>query len=85
MLVPVGILAVLSTIGGLVSIPGVWHPFTHWVEDTGELIVGAQAFPKLERAGNADVHVASVAFPEDGLTVAGLMAAWNKAGRTVRT
>ncbi|HUF01550.1 MAG TPA: NADH-quinone oxidoreductase subunit L [Gaiellaceae bacterium] len=39
MLVPVGILAVLSTIGGLVSIPGVWHPFTHWVEETGEALV----------------------------------------------
>jgi NADH-quinone oxidoreductase subunit L len=39
MLVPVGILAVLSAIGGLVSIPGVWHPFTHWVEEVGEAIV----------------------------------------------
>jgi NADH-quinone oxidoreductase subunit L len=39
MLVPVGILAVLSTIGGLVSIPGLWHPFTHWVEETGEALV----------------------------------------------
>ena len=39
MLVPVGILGVLSTIGGLVSIPGVWHPFTHWVEETGEALV----------------------------------------------
>ncbi len=41
MLVPVGVLAVLSTIGGLVSIPGVWHPFTHWVEETGEPLVEA--------------------------------------------
>jgi NADH-quinone oxidoreductase subunit L len=39
MLVPVGILAVLSTIGGLLAIPGVWHPFTHWVEETGEALV----------------------------------------------
>jgi NADH-quinone oxidoreductase subunit L len=30
---------VLSAIGGLVSIPGVWHPFTHWVEETGEALV----------------------------------------------
>ncbi|MEX0850679.1 MAG: proton-conducting transporter membrane subunit, partial [Gaiellaceae bacterium] len=39
MLVPVGILAVLSAIGGLLSIPGVWHPFTHWIEETGEALV----------------------------------------------
>jgi NADH-quinone oxidoreductase subunit L len=39
MLLPVGVLAVLAAIGGLVSIPGVWHPFTHWVEETGEALV----------------------------------------------
>jgi NADH-quinone oxidoreductase subunit L len=43
MLVPVGILAVLSAIGGLVSIPGVWHPFTHWVEETGVALVEPSA------------------------------------------
>jgi len=39
MLLPVGVLAVLSVVGGLVSIPGVWHPFTHWIEETGEAVV----------------------------------------------
>ncbi|MGH3134521.1 MAG: NADH-quinone oxidoreductase subunit L [Gaiellaceae bacterium] len=39
MLVPVGVLAVLSAVGGLLSIPGVWHPVTHWVEETGEALV----------------------------------------------
>ncbi len=43
MLVPVAVLAVLSTIGGLLSIPGVWHPFTHWVEQAGEPLVEATA------------------------------------------
>jgi NADH-quinone oxidoreductase subunit L len=43
MLVPVAVLAVLATIGGLLSIPGVWHPFTHWVEETGEPLVEATA------------------------------------------
>jgi len=43
MLVPVGILAVLAAIGGLLSIPGVWHPLTHWVEETGEPLVEATA------------------------------------------
>ena len=41
MLAPVGILAVLSAIGGLLSIPGVWHPFTDWIEETGEPLVEA--------------------------------------------
>jgi NADH-quinone oxidoreductase subunit L len=39
MLVPVGVLAVLSAVGGLLSIPGVWHPFTHWVGETAEALV----------------------------------------------
>jgi NADH-quinone oxidoreductase subunit L len=41
MLLPVGILAVLAAVGGLISIPGVWHPFTHWLEETGEPLVEA--------------------------------------------
>jgi NADH-quinone oxidoreductase subunit L len=39
MLVPVGILAVLSAIGGLLSIPGVWHPFSHWLEEVAAPVV----------------------------------------------
>jgi NADH-quinone oxidoreductase subunit L len=39
MLVPVGILTVLATVGGLLSIPGVWHPFSHWVGETAEGLV----------------------------------------------
>jgi NADH-quinone oxidoreductase subunit L len=39
MLVPVGILTVLSTIGGLVAIPGVWHPLTDWIGETAEALV----------------------------------------------
>jgi NADH-quinone oxidoreductase subunit L len=39
MLAPVGILTVLSAIGGLLSIPGVWHPLTHWIEETGEALI----------------------------------------------
>jgi NADH-quinone oxidoreductase subunit L len=39
MLVPVGVLTVLSAIGGLLSIPGVWHPFTHWVDESAEALV----------------------------------------------
>jgi NADH-quinone oxidoreductase subunit L len=39
MLIPVAALGVLSAIGGLLSIPGAWHPFTHWVGETAEALV----------------------------------------------
>ena len=32
----------------------------NWVENTGELFVGEDAFPELEHAGDVDVHVASL-------------------------
>jgi len=41
MLVPVGVLAVLATIGGLVVIPGVWEPFLDWIDQTAEPLVTA--------------------------------------------
>jgi NADH-quinone oxidoreductase subunit L len=36
---PVAILAVLSTIGGLLWIPGIWMPFADWLQDTAEPLV----------------------------------------------
>ncbi len=41
MLVPVGVLTVLSTIGCLVVIPGVWEPFLHWIDETAPPLVEA--------------------------------------------
>jgi NADH-quinone oxidoreductase subunit L len=41
MLLPVGVLSVLATIGGLVVIPGVWEPFLHWIDETAEPLVHA--------------------------------------------
>jgi NADH-quinone oxidoreductase subunit L len=41
MLIPVGVLAVLATVGGLVVIPGVWEPFLHWIDETAEPLVQA--------------------------------------------
>jgi len=41
MLVPVGVLTVLATIGGLVVIPGVWEPFLTWIDETAEPLVQA--------------------------------------------
>ena len=41
MQIPVGVLTVLATIGGLVVIPGVWEPFLHWIDETAEPLVTA--------------------------------------------
>jgi NADH-quinone oxidoreductase subunit L len=41
MLLPVGVLTVLATVGGLVVIPGVWEPFLHWIDETAEPLVHA--------------------------------------------
>ena len=39
MLLPVMVLTVLSAIGGLLEIAGVWHPFGHWVGQVAEPLV----------------------------------------------
>ena len=39
MLLPVGILAVLSAVGGLITIPGVWHPLGDWLAESAEPLV----------------------------------------------
>ena len=39
MQIPVGVLTLLATIGGLVVIPGVWEPFLHWIDETAEPLV----------------------------------------------
>ncbi len=39
MLIPVGVLAVFSTIAGLLVIPGLWEPFLHWIDSVAEPIV----------------------------------------------
>src|SRR5262249_53504328 len=41
MLVPVGILTVLASIGGLLVIPGVWEPLIDWIDQTAESLVTA--------------------------------------------
>jgi NADH-quinone oxidoreductase subunit L len=41
MTIPVAVLTVLATIGGLVVIPGVWEPFLKWIDETAEPLVQA--------------------------------------------
>jgi NADH-quinone oxidoreductase subunit L len=36
---PVAVLTVLAGVGGLLSIPGVWHPFGEWLHDVAEPLV----------------------------------------------
>jgi len=53
MLVPVGVLTVLSTIGGLVVIPGVWHPLTSWIGESAEALVDPTVAEDYETSGLA--------------------------------
>jgi NADH-quinone oxidoreductase subunit L len=39
MLVPVGVLAALSVIGGVLVVPGVWYPLEDWLHDVTEPLV----------------------------------------------
>ena len=41
MLIPVGVLAVLSAIAGFLVIPGLWEPFLHWIDGVAEPLVVA--------------------------------------------
>ncbi len=41
MLAPVGVLAVLAAIGGLIVIPGLWEPFLTWIDGVAEPLVTA--------------------------------------------
>ena len=39
MMLPIAILAVLSTVGGLLQVAGAWHPFGRWIAQTGAPLV----------------------------------------------
>jgi len=39
MLVPVGVLAVLAAVGGLLNIAGLWHVFFDWIDEVAEPLV----------------------------------------------
>jgi len=76
MLVPVGVLTVLATIGGLVVIPGVWEPFLHWIDETAEPLVHATV---TEDYGTSAIAVS--------LALVGMVIAWRtfRAGRQLVT
>jgi NADH-quinone oxidoreductase subunit L len=76
MLVPVGVLTVLATVGGLVVIPGVWEPFLHWIDETAEPLVHATV---TEDYGTSAIAVS--------LGLIGILVAWRafRAGRQLVT
>ena len=51
---PVSVLAVLAAVGGLLQVPGAWHPLTNWLEPA------ILADPGLEATGGAEVLVSVV-------------------------
>jgi NADH-quinone oxidoreductase subunit L len=61
----VGVLAVLSVIGGWIQIAGLWHPLTTFLEPTVE--------PLIEPSGTQDVFASVLAV---GVAIAGIAAAW---------
>jgi NADH-quinone oxidoreductase subunit L len=64
---PVAVLTVLAAVGGLLSIPGVWHPFGDWLHEVAE--------PLLEPTTAEDwlTSLAAVALGVCGLYVAWLL------------
>jgi NADH-quinone oxidoreductase subunit L len=76
MLIPVGVLTVLATVGGLVVIPGVWEPFLHWIDETAEPLVHATV---TEDYGTSAIAVS--------LGLIGILVAWRafRAGRQLVT
>jgi NADH-quinone oxidoreductase subunit L len=53
MTIPVAVLAVLATVGGLVVIPGVWEPFLTWIGETVESTVLASVAEDYETSAIA--------------------------------
>jgi NADH-quinone oxidoreductase subunit L len=64
---PVAVLTVLAAVGGLLSIPGVWHPFGDWLHEVAE--------PLVEPTAGEDwlTSLAAVALGVCGLYVAWLL------------
>jgi NADH-quinone oxidoreductase subunit L len=67
MLLPVGILAVLATIGGWIQFPPHWEPITHWLAPVAPSLPGAVASSTQET-------ITSIVSPLVGL--AGIAVAW---------
>jgi NADH-quinone oxidoreductase subunit L len=70
MMWPVAVLAVLSTVGGFLQVPGAWHVVDHWLEPAVESI---------EEAGGGTAVFSAVAAL--ALALSGIALAWRLYGR----
>ena len=61
MLIPVGVLTILSAIGGLLVIPGVWEPFYTWIDQVAAPLVSPNVGQDYETSALA-VALALVGF-----------------------
>jgi len=61
MLVPVGVLAVLATVGGWLQWSPLWHPFTKWLQYAAPTLAAAEPSNTLEYVTSAATVLAGVA------------------------
>jgi NADH-quinone oxidoreductase subunit L len=61
MLVPVGILAVLATVGGWIQWPPLWEPITHWLAPVAPTLAAAEVSSTQEYVTSAVMVIVGVA------------------------
>jgi NADH-quinone oxidoreductase subunit L len=78
MMWPVGVLAVLSVIGGWVQIAGAWHTFGEWLDP---IAIGREHLALVEPTTTQDYVTSALAV---GLGLAGIFVAWTLYGARSR-
>jgi NADH-quinone oxidoreductase subunit L len=61
MLLPVGVLTVLATVGGWIQWSPLWHPFTNWIGQAAPNIAGLEPTSTLEYVTSAATVIAGLA------------------------
>ena len=61
MLVPVGVLAVLATVGGWIQWPPLWEPITHWLAPVAPTLAAAEVSSTQEYVTSAVTVIVGVA------------------------
>jgi NADH-quinone oxidoreductase subunit L len=75
---PVGVLALLTVVGGWIQIAGIWHPFSEWLDP---IAVGREHLALIEPTVTQDYVTSALAV---GLGLAGIYAAWVLYGARTR-
>ena len=71
MLIPVGVLAVLSAVAGLLVVPGLWEPFLHWIDGVAEPLVVATVLQDYVTSADAVLLTAAGLWIARGAFLAG--------------